>query len=130
MKEEVIYKPLPGFEGLYSVGNNGTILKHKGNVLLTPNSFYTVRQKGIVSSTASIRIIYNGTRYCIPLAKTVAELFVPNPKGYKYVDYIDGNRDNCCYKNLIWVKHKIFKPKEDGFGIKFRITKDSKLKWI
>lgn len=127
MNEKVIYKPIPGLEGLYSVGNDGSILKHKGQVLIAPQSYYGIRQKGIVKSTLNITLTVNKKRYCYPVAKLVAELFVhnPNPTKCKYIDYKDGNRDNCRADNLIWVKHKSFtKNKKSKKGFKFYINKD------
>lgn len=126
-KEEVKYKPIPGFEGMYNIGDNGSIIKCKGNITLTAHTFYRLCQKGITNSTLNVRLMINGKIYYIPLAKTVAQLFVPNPNPtkYKYIDYKDGNRDNCRADNLIWVEHKSFtqNPKQK-IGIKFHIKKD------
>lgn len=126
-KEEVKYKPLPGLEGLYSIGNDGTILKHKGQSLLSAQNYYTSRQKGLTKSSLQITLTVNHKHYFYPIAQTVAKLFVPNPdpKRKKYVDYKDGNRDNCRADNLIWVEHKSFtqNPKQK-IGIKFHIKKD------
>lgn len=133
--EQTIYKPLPGFEGLYSIGNDGSILKHKGNIKLNAHNYYRFNQKGISTTSKTISIMVNGKTYSIPLARTVAELFIenPNPKEYKFVDYKDGNRDNCRADNLMWVKHKVFTQKEKpvNHGIKFHIDKDghSKLRY-
>ena len=38
------------------------------------------------------------------LGVLVAKAFVPNPNGYMFVDYIDGNPLNCRADNIVWVK--------------------------
>jgi len=38
------------------------------------------------------------------VAFLVAERFVPNPNGYKKLKYKDGDKSNCDYRNLEWVK--------------------------
>ena len=37
------------------------------------------------------------------LHKLVAEAFVANPNGYKYVRHVDGNYDNNLPENLVWM---------------------------
>lgn len=130
MKKEVIYKPLPGFETLYKIGNDGSVVKIKGNLPIADYLEYRANQKGIISRARSIKILANGKSYSIPLAKTVATLFVenPNPKVYNLIDYLDGNRNNCSADNLIWVKHKNaihIKP-----TLKIHINKDDTIKWV
>ena len=130
-KEEVLYKPLPGFKGLYSIGNDGSIIRHKGNIKIIAQNYYSVRQKGITSSTLMIRIMHKGILYQIPLARTVANLFIPNPDPtrFTYIDYIDGDRNNCHYKNLVWVEHKNCINKKSEKKFRFCINKDNTFKW-
>jgi len=46
-----------------------------------------------------------GRRKYAPLVKTlVAESFIPNPKHYKYVSHISGNKKDDSYLNLKWIK--------------------------
>ena len=40
-----------------------------------------------------------------PLHRLVAEHFIPNPEGHKYVNHIDGNRYNNSASNLEWCNH-------------------------
>lgn len=43
----------------------------------------------------------------LQLARLVAEAFdLPNPNGYKYIGYIDGDKGNCTLPNLQWVQKK------------------------
>lgn len=41
----------------------------------------------------------------VPIAKTVAEYFVPNPKGLTLITHLDGNETNCKASNLKWVQN-------------------------
>lgn len=130
MKKEVNYKPLPGFEGLYEIGDDGSVLKLKGKIIISDYFEFRANQKGINCRARTIKIRYKGKYYNIPLAKTVATLFVenPNPEKYKLIDYKDGNQNNCRADNLIWVEHKFAynnKPK-----LKFHINKDNTIRWI
>lgn len=40
------------------------------------------------------------------LAKLVAEMFIPNPHGYKYIGYKNGNKFDCRASNLQWCPNK------------------------
>ncbi len=49
-----------------------------------------------------INIMINGKRTMRLIASLVADTFLPNPKGYHHVDYIDGNSGNVKLENLKW----------------------------
>lgn len=46
--------------------------------------------------------------------RLVAEHFLENPKGYKKVWHIDRNKDNCYYRNLVWVNNDEYIDLERG----------------
>ena len=48
--------------------------------------------------------------------KTVAEAFVPNPEGYTSLNYRDGDRSNCVYTNLEWIRCNIWVTRLDRIG--------------
>lgn len=43
--------------------------------------------------------------YTKSVHRVIAELFIPNPNGYKMVSHIDGNKLNNRVDNLKWVSH-------------------------
>lgn len=46
--------------------------------------------------------------------KLVAEHFLENPKNYKKIWHIDRNKNNCYYRNLIWVNNEEYIDLECG----------------
>jgi hypothetical protein len=46
----------------------------------------------------------NNIDYKLSPGKLVAQYFIPNPEGYKFIQYKDGNFENYCYLNIEWVK--------------------------
>lgn len=44
----------------------------------------------------------NGPHYHVRVHRLFAELFIPNPNGYKYVNHIDSNKLNNSLDNLEW----------------------------
>lgn len=105
-----IWKPIKGYEKLYEVSNKGNVrsvdrycktnIKNvnkrliKGKILnknLKRNGYYTVdlSKDGKVKTTLIHRL--------------VAETFIDNSKGLKYVNHIDSNRKNNDCSNLEWV---------------------------
>lgn len=63
---------------------------------------------GIVNNKGYIRfdLCENGKRFVISGHRTVAEVFIPNPKGKPYVNHIDGNKTNNHVTNLEWCTAK------------------------
>lgn len=107
MKEEIEYRPIPGFEGLYSIGSDGSVLKHKGMTKIKPiQSCYVSDNNEIKYNPCYLIITHNKKKYNFSLAKLVAQVFIPNPNNYKYVDHKDKNKENCRVDNLIWVRIK------------------------
>lgn len=104
--------PLVGVENLrrrYEISNLGRVryISHRGaggdwRLAKQKVKMIAGRQRlfvNIMSRNFTVRI----------LGMLVAEAFVPNPNGYRYVDYIDGNPLNCRADNLVWVKRLEFR---------------------
>ena len=99
MKKETLWKPVPNFEGYYEVSDAGQIrsLKRKKVHILkpVPNKNYQYLQV----------MLWEGRKgkLCY-VHRLVAEVFIDNPNGYKYVTHVDGDRANNCTSNLKWIE--------------------------
>lgn len=51
----------------------------------------------------SIKLKVNGKSKIYKIHRILAEHFIPNPNNYKYVNHIDGNKNNYSIENLEWV---------------------------
>ena len=87
-------KDIPGYEGLYQISEDGTIINRlSGNVL-----------RGNINSHGYIAVsLYkNGMRKTHKLHRLLAIAFIPNPNDYECVNHIDGNKLNNSLRNLEW----------------------------
>ena len=78
------------------ITDSGRVFNYDG----TPANIYTDND-GILS--VSSKYIDNGDYIPAKVVIMVAESFVPNPEGYKYVGFRDLNQNNIAYDNLIWM---------------------------
>ena len=87
---EEIWKSVKGFEGEYLVSDRGRIMNIHGHIIKTTRD----KSNNLVVSLKGkhVRVAY-----------AVAHAFVPNPNGYAYQGYKDGNKANCCADNIEWI---------------------------
>lgn len=51
----------------------------------------------------TVFILYTGKKHrTYTVHRIVAEMFLPNPNGFRYVGFIDGNPANPALENLFW----------------------------
>lgn len=96
MKEE--WKPVLGYEGLYEVSNCGKVKDLCKNMEPKLHDdgkgyFMTWLKKYGQSKTHKVH-------------RMVAMAFIPNPSRKRYVNHIDGNKQNNCTDNLEWCTNK------------------------
>lgn len=105
MKE--IWKNVIGYEGYYEVSNLGNIRSVERKVEGKNNSVRIISGKQMTPQLDlhgywSILLCKNGKKKMHLLHRLVAEAFVPNPNGYKYVNHKDEHRTNAKAENLEW----------------------------
>lgn len=110
-KAEYYLKPIPGFEGLYSITIDGRVYSHgrvsrggfmKEKIYMPqwiqshPNLMHGRHMVGIYD--------LKGKRHRFTLYRLVAMAFIPNddPKNKVQVNHKDGNKMNNHFSNLEW----------------------------
>lgn len=89
-------KPIKGYEGLYSISEDGKVFSH------IKNRF----KKTYKSNYEYVRLVKNGIEKHKSIHRLVAENFIPNPNNLPVVDHIDNNPFNNCVENLQWLTQK------------------------
>ena len=95
MEQKLDLVPIEGFDG-YLINGDGRVFSKMRN---------GVRQMSPVrhaNGTWEIQLMKHKTRHIIGVHRLVAKAFIPNPKGYHYVVFLDGNKDNFHVDNLQW----------------------------
>lgn len=92
--KQVNLKSIPGWEGLYSISQEGDI--------------YSIRQSKFLKPRLSmdgykrVALYLNGKSYEQRVGKLVALTFIPNPENKPQVNHKDYNRVNDFIENLEW----------------------------
>jgi hypothetical protein len=112
-----MFKEYPNYSN-YLIYEDGTILNKISKIILRVFNPKIIKRK-------RVRLINNqGEKLELDLAHIVAELFVENPQGHKFIKHIDGNILNNDYRNLEWVYSLLEKPYEEIEGEEWRDIKD------
>lgn len=99
------YREVPGYEGIYYINENGDVLamprygsRHKEPYIMArcyDNHGYTIAC-----------LSKNNTHKTVRIHRVVAQLFIPNPNGYREINHKDENPANPSASNLEWCDRK------------------------
>ena len=101
--QEEIWKPAPGFEGLYEVSNYGNVksLNYRRSGKERIIDFYPgtngYRQRTLYKDGKAINM---------KLHRLVALAFIPNPDNLPQINHKDEDKTNNCVDNLEWCDAK------------------------
>lgn len=93
----MIWKRVKGFEN-YIVSEMGLVVNTDTGRYLKP---YLQR-----SGHLTVNLCRDGEDRRMYVNRIVAEQFIPNPHGYRFVLHKDGDRSNNDYRNLNWSRNK------------------------
>ena len=101
-----LWRDVKGFEGLYKISKSGMLVSFwcKKPRFIKPMTYSRTRGGHLIQYQLRGRDHKNYYKMAHIL---VAEHFVPNPLGYKYVMHIDGNPKNNNADNLRWTERSV-----------------------
>lgn len=120
MGVKLTWKPVVGYEGIYSVSNIGSIRRDKTKRRIEHDIDY--------HGYHNVHLCYQGKRQKYKVHRLVLEAFVgPCPEGYQ-TRHLDGNPDNNHLENLCWgtaednSKDKVVHQRERSQRNAYRLT--------
>ena len=98
--EEIIWKPIVGYENLYNISNTGKI------VSLHKRHFYKkISQRIDRAGYLTVRLSKNGKISTQYIHRLLAFAFVDNVEGKLFVNHRNGKKLDNSIQNLEWVTH-------------------------
>lgn len=102
-KKGEIFKPVRGYNGVYLISNQGRVVTTKGRIgHKHPQLLKSHKNKNY--GYEQVMLWKNSHAKLHYVHRLVAEAFVHNPEGYRYVKFKDGKCRNCKSSNLYWAK--------------------------
>lgn len=95
------YKQLDYPLNNYIIGENGDVYRILKDGLKVRKLKHTI---SVTGHKTILLTLSTGEQYKYIISHLVATAFLNNTNGYRFVDYIDGDKDNVSVSNLIWVK--------------------------
>jgi len=121
--EDEIIKPIKNFEN-YGISNKGFVYRLKYGLLEVNYKTNRLKPKKDRSGYLFVRLSTGGKTKTAYIHRLVAEHFLDNPDGCRYIKHKDGNKENNCVDNLIWICkgnsenfEKIKKLREEGVSL-------------
>jgi hypothetical protein len=93
------WKPIEGFPN-HEISNFGNCRRIKSGRFLKKQIRYI---KSIKREYVYYSLVYNKHKIFISTGMFVAKHFIPNPNGYKFIRFKDGNPKNTMFTNIEWV---------------------------
>ena len=97
--EQVIWKPVVGYEGRYEVSNEGRV--RSLDIYVNCRGGKTRLSKGRIKPIntnnrgyCTVNLCKDGSTERFLVHRLVAEAFIPNPENKPEVNHIDGNKSN------------------------------------
>ena len=125
MKDNDIWKPVKGYEGIYEVNKNSTV-RSIDHLVVCKNRGRRIQKGRVLKTRISLKgyvqvsLSKNTVRFNTGVHRVAAIAFIPNPKNLPQVNHIDGNKQNNRIENLEWctnsynqnhaVKNKLINP--------------------
>lgn len=88
-------KAIAGYEGMYSVAEDGQIWSHHSNRFLKP--------KKHPSGYRTVNLSKDGVAHTYYIHRLVAEAFIPNPDNLPQINHKDEDKTNNAVSNLEWM---------------------------
>lgn len=136
MENKEVWKPIPGYEGLYEVSNYGNVKSIPRVIKRSDGKNYTIKVEKIlkfqVDEDGYYRYELNNAGHVFKTFshRLVALAFIPNPLNKPFVNHINGIKNDNRVENLEWCTDKENKKhaKENGlvpfqYGIRNPINK-------
>lgn len=89
-----VWKDVVGYERFYQISNKGNVFSKRLNRLLKLNT-----NQGYKTLTINV----NGSCKFVKVHRLVAIAFIDNPLNKKFVNHINGNKQDNTVENLEWV---------------------------
>ena len=90
-----VWIPVSGYEGLYSINENGHVYGHKRNKLIKPYINQSGYKKCALSKNSIVKHV--------SVHRILAATFLENAENKPQVNHMDGNKLNNNLSNLEWV---------------------------
>lgn len=101
-----VWRPVEGYEELYSVSNLGRVKSHDRNVW-NGRGYYNKKGRVLKKSKTTtgywkVELSENGKKKSIRVHRLVAKAFIPRVEGKNIINHKDGNPLNNLVENLEW----------------------------